>query len=122
MFTAYKERLRLERKTKSKDQRKQEYAQLPQGEEIGDSVEKLNESENGVGSQAKSMTNLPTIADSGDTDEEIRNQHDEENAYLRHVYLQKSPYIINGKVVEQIEDQVFHPISFIDAIKGFESG
>ena len=65
----------------------------------------------------------PDVESAEVTDEENYNDDDEkENAFLHSVYLQKSPYIINGKVVEHIEEQVFHPISFKDAIKGFESG
>lgn len=45
-----------------------------------------------------------------------------DHTFLRSVYLQKSPYKIIGKVVEQIEDQIFEPLEFIDAIKDFESG
>jgi hypothetical protein len=39
--------------------------------------------------------------------------------------LQKSPYIINGSVVEQIDDiddEEFKPVQFIESIKSFQSG
>lgn len=45
-----------------------------------------------------------------------------ENSFLSQVYLQKSPYKIKGKFVEHIEEQIFLPIQFIDAIKDFQSG
>ena len=51
-------------------------------------------------------------------DLEVENEH----SFLDQVYLQKSPYKINGKFVEQISEQIFHPIQFIDAIKDFQSG
>ena len=42
--------------------------------------------------------------------------------FLNNVYLQKTPYKIEGKHVEQIDEQAFQPTLFIDAIKEFESG
>ena len=38
------------------------------------------------------------------------------------MYLQKSPYKINGKFVEQIQEQIFKPVLLVDALKEFESG
>ena len=110
MFTAYRERLRIEKKGKN-----QEYAQTPQAEELGDSIERFVQPET---SHPRSISDSPAIVES----EEIESQKDDQNAFLSHVFLQKSPYVINGKVVEQIEDQVFDPVCFVDAIKDFESG
>jgi hypothetical protein len=38
------------------------------------------------------------------------------------VFLQRSPYIIRDKFVEQIDDQIFEPIQFTQAITSFENG
>lgn len=44
-------------------------------------------------------------------------------SFLENVYLQKSPYLINGKNLEKMrEEQPSKPIEFNLAVKDFESG
>lgn len=44
-------------------------------------------------------------------------------SFLENVYLQKSPYLINGKNLEKMrEEQPSNPIEFNLAVKDFESG
>ena len=40
-----------------------------------------------------------------DSEQDTYGENDEEkNSFLKNVYLQKSPYVIKGKIVEKIED------------------
>ena len=64
-----------------------------------------------------------SIQNDENTEEVIESSGNEcEKAFLSNVYLQKSPYKIKDKFVEQIEEPVFQPELLVDALKQFESG
>ena len=66
---------------------------------------------------------VPEANKNDDNTEDVESTDNEnENGFLGNIYLQKSPYKINNKFVEQIEEQVFQPELLIDALKEFESG
>ena len=72
----------------------------------------LNAPEN---AQSVPYDQLPKKESSGQINEESL-QVSEKKAFLDHIYLERSPYNINGKQVEYTNDQISHPISFLDAI------
>lgn len=45
------------------------------------------------------------VPDTPETEENSDEDAEADNSFLANVYLQKSPYVIKGNLVEQIEDQ-----------------
>ena len=44
------------------------------------------------------------------------------NSFLKNIYLKQIPYIIKGSKIEKIENKSFEPIPIINAMKQFKSG
>jgi hypothetical protein len=89
----------------------------PKSEKKTDLENTDNKNDDESGNQNK---NTPENQNDDSSEDELELEDD--IYFLNYIYLQKSPYKINGKFVEQIREQIFLPIKFIDAIKDFESG